>query len=319
MSNHTMTSEPLDQSAVKTQRTPANSLKYFNILSKHHEPTLAFALCLNELRAQPNNSQWLLNALSVLPEISHERNSQAQLRILQELARTDAGFHSFSRLAHFHYQRGEFDLAFDEYEKAISELVFDQSQLFDIYKNMGNICVQDRDFEAAEDFYHKAWTLNPESDLLHVNLGTLAIQKNNLNEALERFRRAVELNVKNDKAWVGLALAHYEMGDFQLAIANIENALDINSTNRTAVLLAAKWCQRDQRVHWGVQVLEEYLSSVDCDADLSIVLVQLFCLQGERELALLELERLLLWEPSHPDGLRIEKELLNQKRMGDLG
>ncbi len=315
MNNYITHSDTLDQS----QNSKTSSLKYFNILAKHHESKLAFSLCLNELRVQPQSSQWLMNALSILPEISHERNSKAELQILQQLAKTEKNFQSFSRLGHLHYQRGEFNEAFDFYEKAISELVFDQSQLFDIYKNMGNICVQDRDFEAAEDFYHKAWTLNSESDLLHVNLGTLAIQKNNLNEALERFRRAVELNGANDKAWVGLALAHYEMGDFQLAVANIENALDINAKNRTAVLLAAKWCQKDQRVGWGCQALQEYLSNVDCDPELSIVLVHLFCLRGERELALLELERLLLWEPTHSEALRIEQELINQKKMGELG
>lgn len=309
-------SESTDLSLSKIENV---KVSHFKLLSKHKEPTLAFALCLNELKLNPNNSQWLVNALEILPKISHEENSPAKLAILLELARVRKDFQSFSQLGHFHYQTGNYNEAFDWYEKAIAELVYDQSLLFEIYKNMGNICVQDRDFDAAEDFYHKAWTLKSDSDLLQVNLGTLAIQKNNLNEALERFRNAVELNGSNDKAWVGLALAHSEMGDFQLAVANIENALDINPRNRTAALLAAKWCQRDFRISWGIQVLEEYLAAVDCDSELSLVLVHLFCLQGERELALLELERLLLWEPKHTDGLRIEKELINQKKMGELG
>jgi tetratricopeptide (TPR) repeat protein len=155
----------------------------------------------------------------------------------------------------------------------------------------------------------------PQSDVLSVNLGTLEIQRGETNLALERFRSALSVNPKNDKAWVGLALVHNMMGDFVLAQANLENAIDCNPRNQTAVHLLASWSVRDSKYDFGIEALENYLSLVDFDQDMSMLLIHLFCLSGRLDLALFEIERFLLWQPDHKDMIDLEMKIRKNEEM----
>jgi Flp pilus assembly protein TadD len=188
-------------------------------------------------------------------------------------------------------------------------LTFETEGLFEVYKNLGNLSMKAHDFESAEEYYAKALTLKADSDQLFVNFGTLAIQREDWNEAGERFRNALSVNPNNDKAWVGLAIVHNTVGDSHLAKANIDNAIEIAPNNRTAAHLGAQWAIRDQRLMDAAEILQKYLAEVESDADMSLVLVHTFCLLNRTEFALLEIERVLLWEPQHEQALAIEAEL----------
>lgn len=174
---------------------------------------------------------------------------------------------------------------------------------------MGNIFLKEADLESAEEFYHKAYAIDSQSDVLLVNLGTLAIQTQEFELALSRFRQALEINSKNDKAWVGLALVHRQMGDLVLSKANLESALDVNPLNRTAVHLVADWGLREKNFEFVENTLIEYVSGVEFDEEMSLLLIHTFCLNGKIVEASLELERMLLWDPSNARLLQIEKEL----------
>jgi Tfp pilus assembly protein PilF len=169
--------------------------------------------------------------------------------------------------------------------------------------------MRESEFDSAEEYYNKAFAINSHSDVLLVNLGTLALQQESFELALSRFRQALELNSQNDKAWVGLSLVHNSMGDHILARANLENALDSNPVNRTAVHLLASWAIRDKDFDFAIGALQDYVSSVDCDDEMSLLLIHLFCLKNQYVNAQLELERLLLWNPLEPKLLQIEAEI----------
>lgn len=209
------------------------------------------------------------------------------------------------------------------YEMALSAVTEDDPELFEVYKNLGNIFMRENDFDAAEEFYNKAFTLDSRSAILHVNLGTLAMQKADTQAALEKFRTALEIDPKNDKAWVGLGMVHNDMGDFVLARANIENAMDMNPLNRTAVQLAATWAVRDHDLGFAVEALQNYVSKFTgnadfktdaghfCDEDMSLLLIHLLCLRNQFTEAKIEVERLLLWNPSSQKLQAIEEEIKN--------
>lgn len=117
----------------------------------------------------------------------------------------------------------------------------DESLLFETYKYIGNIYVREHDWDGAEEYYNKAYTLNPFSDVLMVNYGILEMQRDQWDLALKKLRYAVQINSKNDKAWVALALIHRFYGDQELSLSNIEKALDINPENTTATALIYEW------------------------------------------------------------------------------
>jgi tetratricopeptide (TPR) repeat protein len=204
--------------------------------------------------------------------------------------------------------------ALESYYEALSVITEENSVLFELYKNMGNIFVRQGDFDGAEEFYNKAYTVNSQSDVLLVNYGTLEVQRSDYDKSLYCFRKAVEVNPANDKAWVGLAMVHNEFGDIELAWANIESALDINPTNRTAVHLAANWGLRDTKIEKAIEYLQQYLASVEQDEDMSLVLINLFCTIGHLEKALLEMERVLLWNPDHKEVRQLKKKIQRSQR-----
>lgn len=280
------------------------------VLMKHREYPLALNLLRQASNIDSKNPVTLSLLVSALE--SSQRIDEALL-VSRALSKIDYGFESMCKYATALYKLGKDQEALDKYYEALAVLTQENSLLFEVYKNMGNIFVRQGDFDGAEEYYNKAYTLNPESDILLVNLGTLEVQRNDFDKSVYCFRRAIEINADNDKAWVGLAMVHNHIGDAELAWANVERALDINPKNRTAVHLAANWGVRDQQPGRAIEALQNYLSSVEQDEDMSLVLINLFCMQGQFNEALMEIERVLLWNPSHQEVRELKRKLQGSK------
>lgn len=275
-------------------------------LLKFDEKDLARGLISRALAVDSKNAA----ALTKLSKNLVSANDyELKIKIQKEICKSELSFKTISDLAHLYYKAGEDKLALETYYDSLNAVVDEVHELFEVYKNIGNILTREKDFDGAEENFNKAFSLNPDSDILAVNLGTLAVQQENFTLAIERYRNAVKLNPKNDKAWVGLALVHNQMGDLELAFANIERAIDLNAQNRTAVQLLVSWAVRDSKFQTAIEVVEEYLSSVDLDEEMSFVLVQLFCQMGQLDFALMEVERVLLWNPHCESAARLEQEI----------
>lgn len=170
-------------------------------------------------------------------------------------------FEAYVLIAHHYYQQSDDARAESFYHMALSRLNVDHPELFEILKNMGNIAVRGGDLDAAEDFYNKAFTLNPSSDVLLVNYGTLEIQRQDYDRALTRFRQAVELNPAAARAWLGLALIHRHYGDHELAWTNLERALDLDAISSAGLELLLDWCGKDGRVEGVAERLIDALAN----------------------------------------------------------
>jgi tetratricopeptide (TPR) repeat protein len=281
------------------------------LLMKHKEMGLA----LNLLRTATNRESKNPVVLSLLAECL-EKSSRLEeaLKVRTVAVTVDCTFDQVQKLATVYYKLGQDEKALGKYYEALSLLTEETEDLFEVYKNLGNILVRQNDFEGAEEYYNKAYTLNPRSDILLVNFGTLEVQRQDYDKSLYCFRQAVDVNRKNDKAWVGLAMVHSQFGDHELAWANLETAVDINPSNRTAVQLLANWGVRDQRITQSTEVLENYLSKVEFDEDLSLVLINLYCMSSQVLQAQLECERVLLWNPKNQQVAELRGKLKNLKR-----
>lgn len=239
-------------------------------------------------------------------QLESSQKYSESIRIREQILKIDYGFMTVFQLAQSYYLNGDDQLALDKYYEALSILTEEDETLFEIYKNMGNIFVRQGDFDAAEEYYNKACTLNNRSDILFVNYATLEVQKQDFEKARECFRHAVEINPENDKAWIGLAMVHNHFADFELGWANLEKGLDINPKNRTGVYLFAQWALRDQKYSKAIHIIENYLSDIDCDEDLSLSLINFYCLLGNAAAAKLELQKLEFWIPESSNVKRLK-------------
>jgi Tfp pilus assembly protein PilF len=181
--------------------------------------------------------------------------------------------------------------------------------LFEAYKNIGNIYLKDHHIDVAEDFYHKAYSLNSESAPLMVNLGTLELQKKDQSGAIERFRMALRIDQKFSPAWVGLALSYHLFGDFQMAWASILRAVECDVKNGTALLLMAQWCTKHDSIPYALKVLSSYFDQGLYEASLSLAFIELCIQSGELSLARWEVERSLLWDPKNVEILQFDRAL----------
>ncbi|MCB0411257.1 MAG: tetratricopeptide repeat protein [Bdellovibrionales bacterium] len=201
-----------------------------------------------------------------------------------------------SRLAECYSRNQKIDKALELYQSLIPQLD-DSPDLFEIYKNLGNIFLKMGDVDAAEENYNKAFSIDPLSDVLLVNYGTLEIQKGLMDSALQRYRDAVKINNNNAKAWVGLALIHRHLADFELAWANLFQALDLESSNQVALQLCAEWGVKEGRVAEAIGRLKKHLEFDDQDAEISLVLAKLLYISGEVHASEIEATRALSLNP----------------------
>lgn len=280
------------------------------ILMEAREYRLALNLLRDLLIRAPRHEQGLTCMGLALRELG--RYEQA-LQCFRALAKTERKQEAQLMIAETYYLGERDELALAAYREVLkggpNSQPLGEPSLFDIYKNIGNIHVRAGDFEAAEESYHKAHTLSPESDVLLVNYGTLEIQRENFESALLRFRRAVEINPENDKGWVGLSLVHRRMGDLELSWANVQRALDINGRNRTAIRLVVEWAVADKRFEIAISRLQEYLEADGEDAEMSFTLAKIFTHVGRLHEARLEMERVLALDPTVEGGEAVRAAL----------
>lgn len=289
----------------------AKFIQNARVLMKHRE----YPLAMNLLREASNKDSKNPATLNMLANcLDRMSRSQEALIVRKTLAEVDYGYETLHSYATALYKAGRDQEALDKYFESLAVLTEESASLFETYKNMGNIFVRQGDFDGAEEYYNKAYTMNPQSDVLLVNFGTLEVQRNDYDKSLYCFRKAVELNPENDKAWVGLAMVHHQFGDNELAWANIESAIDINPQNRTAVHLAANWGLRDGKLQKAIEALQSYLSEVEEDEDMSLVLINLMCTAGQIESALLEMERVLLWNPDNKEVRNLKKRIIASQK-----
>ncbi len=282
-----------------------------DLLMKHGESELATHLLRECLYLNSRHPEALKRLSSCLTQ---EKDLKLKAKVQETLVEADFCFENLTQLGHCYYQQKQDGKAHATYLEALTLVTEGSKGLFEVYKNLGNIAMHEGDFDGAEENYHKAFDLNPRSDVLLVNIGTLGLQKEELEKSVLKFREALEINSKNDKAWVGLALVHHAMGDLILSRANLENALDANPMNRTALHLASSWAARDLDFGFATQSLQNFVSEVECDEEMSLLLIHFLVMRNQFTEAELELERLLLWNPSNSKLLQIEQEIHNAPR-----
>ena len=250
--NHSIQNKGRDNRQVESIHS--EKMANAKILIENHEYELAINILVHVLTENPNDllaAKWLAKSFNILgcPEKA--------IRHLEPLSQAYGDHELRTHLAESKYLQGDMQWAEKDYLQLSEENIEDENLLFHIFKNLGNIYIKSGNITLAEEFYNKAYTINPDSDILLVNHGTLEIQKEDFNKARDCYRRAIEINQYNDKAWVGLALVYRHFGDIELSWANIENAFDCNPYNETALQLTVDWSFKDGKESYLVNLLEE--------------------------------------------------------------
>lgn len=162
----------------------------------------------------------------------------------------------------------DYPAALKTFHQALDESDGKDPNLFEIYKNMGNLYLKCGDVEAAEEKYNQANAIDSQDENLMINYGVLAIQKGQYTDAKGRFADVLKINDQSDLAWVGLGLVHRAHADHDLARACLLRGLDENPYNKLAITNYYQWCYQDG-VDSSDKFLNDFLEKYPEDSEIS--------------------------------------------------
>lgn len=250
---------------------------------EHGSFTQARAIVENVLLKNPSNE----SAIEIFLEcLTASKDLESMILLADDLMIRPVDLDIMFRVIDEVAKQGEVETAIQLYHQVSQKRDVQDHHLFTLYKNLGNHYLRVGDIDSAEENYNRAYTIDPESDVLLVNYGTLELQRGAVEQARERFRHAVDINENSDRAWLGLSLVHRDFGDLDLAWANLERTLDINPNNVTALQLMSDWSIKDGRVSSAEERLERYLHQNDKDHAIRLRLAQLMFCVGRFQRAL---------------------------------
>jgi tetratricopeptide (TPR) repeat protein len=137
--------------------------------------------------------------------------------------------------------------------------------LFSIYKSIGNIYLKAKDFEAAEEAYNKAYTINSEDLTLLMSYGYLYLYSGRMSESKDRFAWILAKDKDYSEAYIGLAILHATVGEFELACANLSHVLDKNAAHKLALYLHYNWSDKNATNAASLDFINNFLK--ECPRD----------------------------------------------------
>lgn len=111
------------------------------------------------------------------------------------------------------HKQGQFDVAIKEFRKATET----DPSLVEAFLDLGEVCMETRDYPAAVAALKRALELSPELDAAHLQLGYALLAQGNAEEAIPHLDRVHALEA--------LGIAQIETGNYEAAVANLSAAL----------------------------------------------------------------------------------------------
>ncbi len=254
----------------------------------------ALILLREALNLDANNVALLELCQKTLKNIGCHAES---LHVLEAAQRISYSPGKSIELARLYVANEQNDMALAQLFDVLSQLISDEALLFETYKNIGCVYLKEKEFDLAEEYFHKAFAIDFNNDNLLVNLGVLEYLKKDVSKSLSYLREAINNNQKNDKAWVGLAMAHLEFGDKDLSWSNLTKAIDIEPLNRTALILLSDLAESDSQLEFCQNALIRFLESENFDEQISHLLINTFIKRNDFQRAQLESLKTYLWNP----------------------
>ncbi len=125
--------------------------------------------------------------------------------------------------------------------EALNQISEPCSLLFKINKYLGQIHVIGKNYPMAEEYYNKAYTLNPHSISLQFHYALLKLKEKKYGEAENLFQKVVKSSPEFARAWLGLAISRFFLGDKEISLACLNRCLDLDPSNFKARQLEKRW------------------------------------------------------------------------------
>ena len=205
---------------------------------------------------------------------------------------------SFSYLVNFgndYVSKGEFDLAIEQYNKALAI----NPKHAGILANLGNSYVGKGEFDLAIEQYNKVLAIDPNYVDVLVNLGSAYAEKDEFDLAIEQYNKALAIDPKHIHALFNLGNAYAREGEFDLAIEQQNKALAIDPKHIHALVnLGNAYTEKDEFD----LAIEQYNKALAIDPKYINTLINLgnvYARNGKFNLAIEQYNKALAIDPKH--------------------
>jgi protein O-mannosyl-transferase len=99
------------------------------------------------------------------------------------------------------------------------------------YTNLGGLALQDRQAEAAIDYYKRALTIKPSAPEAQFSLGNIYLQRGQYREAIDCYRSALQENPRHARARNNLAISLIGAGRTTEGVNEFAEAVRLNPTD----------------------------------------------------------------------------------------
>ena len=202
------------------------------VLMQNEEHQLAQKVLKKLLSLVPNNClvlKYFAQNCAHLGEWSRASNAY------RLLIQTDTNKNEhYIALSHLYYKQKRYNEALTWFNKTLKQPGLQRDNLYDVFKSMGYIHLQQKNYPLALKQYYQAYILKPRTQALVILLGLLEMKLKHNKKAGRWFHEAFFLNENNELLWMALATLQGRLGDFELALASTRRALDISPTHPVA-------------------------------------------------------------------------------------
>jgi tetratricopeptide (TPR) repeat protein len=129
-------------------------------------------------------------------------------------------------LGQIQLQQGEYEAAIESYQKALA-ITPDDAWL---HSGLGDVHYELEDLASAETEYRAAVSLDPAVAVFHENLGLVLRLTERFDEAIESYSQALALDDQRPYSWLGRGLAYYNLRRDAEAIPDLETVLTFETS-----------------------------------------------------------------------------------------
>jgi len=212
-------------------------------------------------------------------------------------------------LGHCLVAEGDDNGAIEHFRKVQNPSDLPTSSQFELYKELGNCENRRGNFDNAWTQYHKAMSVQPDSDVIYVNLGTLEIQRHHTEVALSYFSKAIELNPKSSRAQCGLGLVALGKNDIPMAKKAFEHALSLDGQNLVALLQLILLADMSGQFASVKPKILDFLAKDPKNTEVRYRLVVIYFKEKDWSNCQRELDTILFIDPIHSKAKALRLEL----------
>ena len=168
-----------------------------------------------------------------------------------------------------------------------TKLLFEDTEVSDAYKNIGNLYSQQERYSEALEAFQKAVEHNPLNAEAYFSIGAISEYLNNLNQAVEMYTKTIEKDPKYTDAYLALGRIFKQKGKDEELEKLIQKILALDSEDKYEdYLVSAAIYQETGKNEQAEKTYQQAIKEYPKQPDAYTSLIQLLVDRGELEQAI---------------------------------